>query len=199
MQWLWRVLYANNPKRREQGRNKDHDKKDGGNVFEDDGKEALCLEGGGCLDFIDNGFGLYDKADQDTSQKGHDGHKDAVADEIKQIKELHTENFDLAQDAIAERRGKPHQKRTDKDDKASDLSIDLQLILDHRHDRLSQRDRGGQGCKGDQQEEQGADDLAAEHGPEDLGQRDEHERGAGGKCAFVTAGKGKDGRDDHQP
>ena len=178
--------------------NKNQKNTNGGDVANHHRKQLLALEFAADRHLVDNGLGLQEIANQQAGGEGHDGHQNAVADKVKEIKELHAERSDLAPDAGAESGGDAKEQADAKHHEAAYLAPQLQLVLENRYDSLHQRDGGGQCRKKNHDKERRAKEGAAGDGFKDLGQGDEHKSGAFIEGALIATREGEDGGNDHQ-
>ena len=87
-----------------------------------DAEQLFAAEGARKLDLLGDRLRLEEISDKDTGTQRDNGHEYAVADEIKEIEELHAEYLHILPCAVAERGGKTQQQAAEKDDHAG-LSV----------------------------------------------------------------------------
>ena len=136
------LLYTDNSKCTEHARDKDREDADGCNVAYHNAKERLHLELARDLDLFDEGLGLEEEADEDTGAESHDRHKHAVRREVKEVKQLHTDNLHICPCAVAERGGNTERERYAENDKAACLTSEPELVVEDGNDSLHEGYRG---------------------------------------------------------
>ena len=70
-------------------------------IFYNNCKECFPLEFSTLLNFFNERLRLDNVADKNTGEKSNDGHNHAVADKVKEIKELEADDCEVTPDAVA--------------------------------------------------------------------------------------------------
>ena len=134
-------------------------------------------------------------ADAEDGENQRTGGQQDIADqEVFKVHDAQTQDGHMAQDGEAQDAGHSQNGQGNAADQACLLALPAGQVTDAGNDVLEDREDGGHGCEGHEDEEQGAPQAAAHHVVEDVGQGDEHQAGTG--ICFHTEGGA--GREDDQ-
>ena len=116
-------------------------------IFDNNCKDFLSFKGRRKFDFIRQGFGLDDPANENAGKESYDWHHNAVADVIEEIQERHTENGNVRPNAHTKRTGNTDEERTNSHYNAGKMTVPFELILQNGNHGLHQRNGRSQRCK----------------------------------------------------
>ena len=71
-------------------------------ILDNECKQSFSLELTAYLNFLCDSSRLDNIADEYTGKESNDRHKHTIADKVKEVKELHTEDFNSAKHPVAE-------------------------------------------------------------------------------------------------
>ena len=111
---------------------------------------------------------------QKTGSNRCNRHHDRVRQEIKEIKELHSNDLNTRQRTIAKRRKTSENNHDNSDKYCCLLASPFQLILKSRYCTLSQGNRTGQGCTENQYKKQDSNQSSKAHACKYLPNRNKH-------------------------
>ena len=80
------------------------------------------------LDLVNHRLRTENEADENASDKSNDRHQNIIADEIEEIKELHTENLHAVPQAVTERRNDTENDTHADNQKTRLRAAELQLV-----------------------------------------------------------------------
>ena len=193
------LLHRDPPKGVGDGADEDNRREDRTQEADHGAEHPLPAEGAAVQgDFLGDAVHAGDPGDQDAAGDGRDGHHDGVGQEIEKVQELHPDDGNACQRAVAQAGQAPQGHHGNAHDDGGLPAAPAQLVLEGGDGALRQGDGAGQGGEEHQQEEGDADDGTQAHGVNDLGNGDEHEGRASLQGIGVPAGEGEHGGNDHK-
>ena len=139
-----------------------------------------------------------DSRNEKTGGNGSNRHHHGVCQEVEEIQELHAKNGDGGKRSVAKAGERSERNHDNADQNGRFFTAPAELILKGGNGAFCQCDGAGQCGKQHQKEKQNTDHSAEAHIGEYLRDGDKHQGRSCLQGIGISAGEGKDGRNDHQ-
>ena len=139
-----------------------------------------------------------DSRNEKTGGNGSNRHHHGVRQEVEEIQELHAKNGDGGKRSVAKAGERSERNHDNADQNGRFFTAPAELILKGGNGTFCQCDGAGQCGKQHQKEKQNTDHSAEAHIGEYLRDGDKHQGRSCLQGIRISAGEGKDGRNDHE-